>query len=207
MAVVPVQVAVQQPDAVGGGERAECQAADQRAEPRAAESSAPNWSALAKYRTARITTGGQIVPVTTTTAAKPTPIPTNIRTQTPTMTASRPPAKFNTADAAPNQTVRYIAPHRTDERSTARVVPRAAVFAAPLRGRWPPRPSLRHADSSRQPRHRRAARAIGSCTAGGIDNASDWFREEVWVPLYRLPPASFDESAPPAPDVLIGCWR
>jgi hypothetical protein len=100
VAVVPVQVAVQQPDAVGGGERAECQAADQRAERGAAESSAPNWSALAKYRTARITTGGQIVPVTTTTAAKPTPIPTNIRTQTPTMTASRPPAKFNTADAA-----------------------------------------------------------------------------------------------------------
>jgi len=98
VAVVPVQVAVQQPDAVGGGERAECQAADQRAEPGAAESSAPNWSARTKNRTARITTGGQIVPVTTTTAAKPTPIPTNIRTQTLTTTASRPPAKFNTAD-------------------------------------------------------------------------------------------------------------
>jgi hypothetical protein len=26
-------------------------------------------------------------------------------------------------------------------------------------------------------------------------------------PLYRLPPASPDESPPPAPEVSIDCWR
>jgi hypothetical protein len=50
-------------------------------------------------------------------------------------------------------------------------------------------------------------RAASGCRGGATQRARDRFREEVWVLLYRFPPASLDESPPSAPEVLVDCRR